>query len=97
MTFPTGVVEKREYSEEEISAVLGASEQERKRLQKLAKITETVAAYRLREIKTSKQESSWLPGGGLMVTIESQMTMTVGLFVPAHYRLKSPLRVCVLR
>ena len=53
MTSPndgTGVV-KMEYSEDEISAVLGASEQERKRLRKLGKVMETVAAYRLRKMK----------------------------------------------
>ena len=53
MTFPndgTGVV-KMEYSEEEISAVLAESEQERKRLRKLGKVMETVAAYRLRKMK----------------------------------------------
>ena len=54
MTFPNDCtcVIKMEYSEEEISAVLTASEQERKRLQKLGKVIETVAAYRLRELKT---------------------------------------------
>ena len=46
MTFPTGVV-KVEYSEEETFAVLGETEQARKYRQKLIKITETVAAYRL--------------------------------------------------
>ena len=51
MTFPTGVVEKKEYSEEEISAVLAESEQERKRLRKLGKVMETVAAYRLKELQ----------------------------------------------
>ena len=40
-----------EYSEEEISAVLGAPEQERKRLRKLGKVMETVAAYRLKELQ----------------------------------------------
>ena len=54
MTFPTGVV-KTEYSEEEISVVLGESEQARKHKQKLAKVTETVEAYRLSEKKSSKQ------------------------------------------
>ena len=39
------------YSKEEISAVLGESEQARKHRQKLARVTETVAAYRLREMK----------------------------------------------
>ena len=76
MTFPTGVV-KMEYSEEEISAVLGESEQARKHRQKLAKVTETVAAYRLRETKHFKEREqlatwrrihgydsndSWIPG-----------------------------------
>ena len=50
MTFQTGVV-KMGYSEEKISAVLNKSEQARKHRQKLAKVTETVAAYRLREMK----------------------------------------------
>ena len=39
------------YSKEEISAVLNESEQARKRKQKLAEVTETIAAYRLREMK----------------------------------------------
>ena len=53
MTFPNdgnGVV-KMEYSEDEISAVIGASEQEQKRLRKLGKVMETDAAYRLKEMK----------------------------------------------
>ena len=63
MTFPTGnSVIKMEYSEEEISAVFGASEeeilavlaeseQERKRLRKLGKVMETAAAYRPNELQ----------------------------------------------
>ena len=51
MTFPTGSsMIEMEYSGEEISAVLGASEQERKHLRKLGKVMETVAAYRLKEL-----------------------------------------------
>ena len=46
----TGVV-KMEYSEKEISTVFAESEQERKCLRKLGKVMETVAAYRLREMK----------------------------------------------
>ena len=51
-----------EYSEGEISAVLGASEPERKRLRKLAKVTQTVASYRLREMKNlqaREQLATW--------------------------------------
>ena len=52
MTFPTGrSVIKMEYSEEKISAVLAKSEQERKRLRKLGKVMETVAAYRFKELQ----------------------------------------------
>ena len=40
-----------EYSEDEISVVLGESEQARKLRQKLAKVAETVAAYHLRKMK----------------------------------------------
>ena len=50
MTFLTDVV-KMGYSEDEVFAVLHESEQHRKRRQVLAKVTETVAAYRLREMK----------------------------------------------
>ena len=39
------------YSQDEIFAVLNESEQDRKRRQILAKVTETVAAYRLRQMK----------------------------------------------
>ena len=53
MTFPNDgtCVIKMEYSEEEISAVIAESRQAQKHMQKLAKVTETVAAYRLREMK----------------------------------------------
>ena len=50
ITFLTDVVEMG-YSEDEIFAMLNESEQDRKRRQVLAKVTETVAAYRLREMK----------------------------------------------
>ena len=53
MTFPndgTCDVEK-EYSDEEISAILAESRQARKHLRKLGKVTETVTAYRLKELK----------------------------------------------
>ena len=50
--FPTGSsVIKMEYSEGEIFAVLGASEQERKCLRKLGKVMETIAAHRLKELQ----------------------------------------------
>ena len=61
MTFLTGVV-KIGYSKEEIFNVLGESEQARKHRQKLAKVTETVAAYRLREMKNlqaREQLATW--------------------------------------
>ena len=48
--FLTDVVKMR-YTEDEILAVLQESEQDRKRRQELVKVTETVAACRLREIK----------------------------------------------
>ena len=61
MTLLTGVV-KRGYSKEEISAVLSESEQARNHRQKLANVTETVAAYRLREMKyfqAREQHAAW--------------------------------------
>ena len=50
MTFPTCGV-KMGYSEDEICTILSESEQARNHRHKLAKVTETVAAYRLREMK----------------------------------------------
>ena len=61
MTFLTGVV-KMGYSKEQISAVLSESEQARKHRQQLTKVTETVAAYRLRKMKYFKareQHATW--------------------------------------
>ena len=64
MTFPndgTGVIKMR-YSEDEISAVLGALDQERKRLQKQGKVMETLAAYRLKELQhfqAREQLATW--------------------------------------
>ena len=53
MTFPNDdtCVIKKEYSDEEISAVLVESRQALKHMRKSGKIIETVAAYRLREMK----------------------------------------------
>ena len=50
MTFLTDVM-KKSYSEEEIFAVLVESEQDKKSRRVLAKVTETVAAYRLKQLK----------------------------------------------
>ena len=50
MTFLTDVMQKR-YSEDDIFAVLVEAEQDRKSRRVLAKVTETVAAYRLKEMK----------------------------------------------
>ena len=56
MTFPNDdtCVIKMDYSEEEISAVLAESRQARKYMQKLAKVTETVAPCHLREMKNRR-------------------------------------------
>ena len=53
MTFTTDgtCMVKTKYSYEEMSAVLKESRQERKRLRKLDKVMETVAADRLKELK----------------------------------------------
>ena len=50
MTFPTDVM-KKGYSEEEILAVLVESEQDKKSRRVLAKVTETVEAHRLQQMK----------------------------------------------
>ena len=56
MTFLTVVMKKR-YSEDEIFAVLVESEQDIKRRQVLAKVTETVAAYRL--LRALEKLATW--------------------------------------
>ena len=50
MTFLTDVM-KKQYSEDDIFTVLVEAEQDRKSRRVLAKVTETVAAYRLKEMK----------------------------------------------
>ena len=50
MTFLTDVMKKK-YSEDDIFTVLVEAEQDRKSRRVLAKVTETVAAYRLKEMK----------------------------------------------
>ena len=54
MTFITDgtCVVKMEYSDEEISTVLAESRQARKHLRTLGNVTETLAAYRLKEMKS---------------------------------------------
>ena len=61
MTFLTDVM-KKGYSEEEIFAVLVESYQDRKRRRVLAKVTETVQAHRLQQIKdlqTFEKLATW--------------------------------------
>ena len=53
---------KKGYSEEEILAVLVESDQDRKRIRVLAKVTETVEAYRLqqpKDILTLEKLATW--------------------------------------
>ena len=53
---------KMEYSKDEISAVLGTSEQERKCLRKLGEVMETVAAHCLKELQhfqAMEQLATW--------------------------------------
>ena len=61
MTFPTDVM-KKGYSEEEIFAVLVESDQDRKRRRVLAKVTGTVEAHSLRQMKdllTFEKLATW--------------------------------------
>ena len=51
MTFFLTDVMKMGYSEDEIFAVLHESKRDRKRRRVLAKVNETVAAYRLQQVK----------------------------------------------
>ena len=64
MTFTSDgtCVLKKQYSDEEISAVLAESRQARKHLRKLGQVTETVAAYRLkamRHLQTVEKLATW--------------------------------------
>ena len=70
MTFQNDVV-KMGYSEDEIFAVLNESGQARKRRQMLAKVTETVAAYRLREMKDLQARAKLVTWRGYLVSWSS--------------------------
>ena len=61
MTFLTDVM-KKEHSEEKIFAVLVESDQDRKRRRVLVKVTETVEAHRLQQMKdllTFEKLATW--------------------------------------
>ena len=47
MTFPTGVVEMRKYSDEELKAMLAESREASKHSRKLGRVMEIVADHRL--------------------------------------------------
>ena len=70
MTLQTDVV-KMGYSEDEIFAVLNESGQARTRRQMLAKVSETVAAYRLREMKDLQTRAKLATWRGYLVSWSS--------------------------
>ena len=51
MTFPTGVVEMRKYSDEELKAMLAESREASKHSRKLGRVMEIVADHRLQQLK----------------------------------------------
>ena len=51
MTFPTGVVEKRKYSDKEMKAMLAESREASKPSRKLGRVMEIVADNRLQQLK----------------------------------------------
>ena len=51
MTFPTGVIDIRKYSDEELNTMLDGAREASKHLRKLGKIMGIVAAHRLKKIR----------------------------------------------
>ena len=51
MTFPTGVVEMRKYSDEQLKAMLEESREASKHSQKLGRVMEVGAYHRLQQLK----------------------------------------------
>ena len=74
MTFLT-VVMKKEYPEEEIFDVLVESEQDRKRRRVLAKVTETIYAHRLQQMKdllTFEKLATWRRMNGFNRVVDGE-------------------------
>ena len=87
---------KMGYSEDEIFAVLNESNQARKRRQILAKVTETDAAYRLREMKglrVREKLATWRRMNGFDRVVDARIIGFIVL-VRFHQRLNNSLRVC---
>ena len=62
MTFPTGVVEIRKCSEEELKTMLEESREASKHLRKLGRVMEIVADHRLQQLKyfqAREQLATW--------------------------------------
>ena len=62
MTFPTGMVEKRKYSDEEMKAMLVESREASKHSSKLDRVMEIVADHRLQQLKhfqAREQVATW--------------------------------------
>ena len=96
MTFLTDVM-KIGYSEDEIIAVLYETERDRKQRRRvLAKVTETVAAHRLQQIRdllALEKLASWRRMNGFHRIMDSEIVGFMVL-VRSHQRLKNSLRVC---
>ena len=95
MTFLTDMM-KKEYTQEEIFAILFESEQDRKRRRMQAIVTETIDAHRLqklRDLLAFKKLATWrrMNGSDRVVDGENNWFMAI---VPSHQRLKNSVRVC---
>ena len=97
MTLQTGVAIMG-YSKDEIFAVLNESEQARKCRQNLAKVTETVSAYRLREMKAlqaREKQATWRRMNSFDRVADGEDSWFHG--PPSHQRWKIPPLVYGLR
>ena len=83
---------KKGYSEEEILPVLVESEQDRKSRRVLAKVTETVAAYRLKEMKNLQaleKLATWRRMNGFDRVAADGEDIGFMVLVRSHLRLKN--------
>ena len=90
MTFPTGVVERRKYSDEELKAMLEEPREASKHSWKLGRVMEIVADHRLQQLKHFQAREQ-------LATWRRDHAMIVGCMAPVPYRLNNSLLFCGLR
>ena len=91
MTFPTGMVEMRKYSDEELKAMLEESREVSKHSRKLGRVMGTAADHPLQQLKhvqAREQLATWRRAHNVMI---------VGCMAPVPYRPKNSPKIYGLK